>query len=224
MNKLELLYKVVKQIKEKNEFDAVVKANIIKNGKQIVSVENNIYKNCEKKEGNAQIEGFFISSEGKVEISQKLDLAVIKAKKKAHIIEMKTKMQEKEDYHNIKRKFKLSKMMFGLKVLNEMNLSQENKFNVLTLDMAVIKEMIAEKIGDKKCGCNSEKKMAIMQEIGISKELIALHFIVMKEIHESFDSSEVKIYVDEKNMINKIIISGKSNSNDDTFKIEITSK
>lgn len=224
MNKLELLYKVMKEIKEKNEFNAVVKAKIIKNGEQIISVSNDVYKNCEKKEGSAQIEGFFISPEGKVEVSEKLDLVALKAKKKAHIMEMKAKMEEKEDFHNMKRKCKLSKMMFGLKVLNEMELSKEDNFNVLTLDMAVIKEIFAEKMNAKKCDCKCDKKMAIMQEMGISKELIGLHLMVMKEIHEGFDSSEAKIYVDEKNMISKIIVSGKSNSSDDTFKIEITTK
>ncbi|MGL4654543.1 MAG: hypothetical protein ACRCWM_01460 [Sarcina sp.] len=224
MNKLELLYKVVKEVKSKNEFNALIKANIIKNGEQIVSIENDVYKNCEKKEGVAQIEGYFISPEGKVEVSQKVDLAALKAKKKAYMMEMKEKMAEKEDFQNMKRKCKLTKMMFGLKVLNELELSQEENFNVLTLDMAVIKEMIAEKMGAKKCECDHEKKMAIMQEMGIPKELVALHFMAMKEIHEGFDSSEAKIYVDEKNIINKVIVSGKSNSNDDTFKIEIVSK
>ena len=136
---------------------------------------------------------------------------------------MKAKMGE-DEVQKIKRKCKLSKMMFGLKVLNELELTKEDEFNVLTLDMAVIKEIIEEKMQGKKCPCTLEKKMAVMQEMGISKELIALHFMAMKEIHSGFDSAEAKVYVDKNNMVSKIVVSGKSNSNDDTFKIQVVSK
>ncbi|MGL5069350.1 MAG: hypothetical protein ACRC6T_16345 [Sarcina sp.] len=223
MNKLELLYKVVKEIKGKTEFNAVINASITKNGENILSVENDIYKNCEIKKATAQLNGFFISENGKINVSENINIGELKAKKKAHMMEIKAKMDD-SDIQKMKHKCKLSKMMFGLKVLNKLELTKEDDFNVLTLDMAVIKEIIEEKMQDKKCECNHEKKMEVMQEMGISKELIALHFMAMKEIHSGFDSSEAKVYVDSNNMVSKIIIVGKSSLNDDTFKIQVVTK
>ncbi|WP_297520329.1 hypothetical protein [uncultured Clostridium sp.] len=224
MNKLELLYKVVKEIKSKTEFNAIINANIIRNNEDILLMENEVYKNCEAKQATAQISGFFVSEAGKINVAENVNLWDLKSKKKAYMMEMKSKMENSEDGQKFKHNCKLSKMMFGLKVLNELELSKEDDFNVLTLDMAVIKNIIEEKMANKKCKCDPEKKLAIMSEMGIPKELIALHFFAMKELHSGFDIAEAKVYVDANNMINKIVVAGKSSSNTDTFKIQITSK
>ncbi|MGL4741670.1 MAG: hypothetical protein ACRC41_12810 [Sarcina sp.] len=218
MNKLEVLYGVVKEIRDKSEFAAVVKGNVTRNGETIVSIENDVYKNCEKKEATAQISGFFIENGNKVEVKESLDVAALKAKKKAY---MKEKLEGKEIS---KRKCKLTKAMFGLKLLNEIELVEEGEFNVLKLDGAFIKQMMEEKMKNKKCNCDPEKKVQVLKELGVPESLIALHATAMKAIHEVCDSKQARIYVDKNNRINKVLVEGKSNSTNDTFRLEVVSK
>lgn len=218
MNKLELLYKMMGQMKDKKECKGTVKVQVIENGQEVISTQGIIEKNHETHDVKGSVSGFLVEDGQKIELNESVEIKDLKAKKKAAMENCKCEFKGKMS----KRECKISKMMFMLKVLNDIELTQEGEFNVLGLDVKSCKK-IQEKIQKMMSGDHAEhvaKKVEFMQSLGMSEEVIKLKMKVMMTLLSQVDNTKVKIYVNAENNVTKVMIDSITEAKQ--AKIEIT--
>ena len=278
MNKLEVLYKVFKNMKEKEKFEGVINSQAFNGSEEIVNMRNEFSKDIKNGECKLIVDGRVNLPEFKGEIKESFDLNREEMHKKMH-----EKMREKlmnmdenekneffekmgkhhmrgcgrEEFVNMDEKDKeeffekmknhhrghgreefmgrmgknpmkkFGKAAFMLKVLNEMELSEEGDLKIIKLDLNELKKEIKELKGDckeKHChfghGHRHEHK-SIDELEGIFKLMAIKHKMKKEILFADYDEMSLNLYINKEFNIEKIFIEGKGQK---TVNIEVNLK
>ena len=204
MNKLELLYKMMAKAKSKKECEGTIKVTATENGTSIISTEGKFYKNHETHDMKGSVSGFFIENGEKVELNNSVDIKDMKTKKKEAMKNCDCKCSCS------KRDRKFGKAMFMLKLINEMKVSKDGEFNVISIEAKNFKKE-HDKIHEMMNGNHAEmmaKKIEFMKSLGMPEEIIRFKMNVMKALFAQIDATEIKIFVNAENEISKVLLEG----------------
>lgn len=207
MNKLEVLYKVVKNVKCEEGISAVAKIHAFNSSKELVNMSNEFSKNKQtgilkaKLSGNVDVEGFA----GKIDEDIELNMKELHEK---HHAMHQGKCEGKGHGKNPMKK--LSKAAFMLKALNEMNLVEEDGFKVIELNLNEMKKEIKEmKENHGKCEKPKFDCKEANEEMKKIFEIMALKHKIKKQIMcADYDKMTLKAYVDAEFKVKKLVIEG----------------
>lgn len=130
MNKIKVLYDVVKAMKKKEEIKGTAKLEVVKGDKKLVSLHNEFTKNT-------------VSGDIIAKLIKEINMDGNKVKKETNI-EMNIKASPFHKFHHgIHREHgnKLSKVLFALNALDNLNVEENDDKLILSLDL---KEVIKE--------------------------------------------------------------------------------
>ncbi|SHK04999.1 hypothetical protein SAMN02745975_03527 [Geosporobacter subterraneus DSM 17957] len=206
MNKIKLMYDVVKTLKQKEVFKGTLKAEVRKDRTEVFSLEKDFEKDT-------------VSGQGKSKIVTVLDY---EGKKVRHESSTEFNLQDcyggkhhdfikgMHKYHHGEAKCcgfkgKLSKLAFLLNVLNDMEVQElDDKGVMLTIHIDEIpedlKNAIKEKMNHKREHYRGEHEACCMKD-----------FCFMEEINLS-----IKIQINKNNEINKVILSANGKQMNET--------
>lgn len=274
MNKLEVLYKVFNNIKERESFEGVMNAQAFNGSEEIVNMRNEFSKDIKNGECKLIVNGRVNLPEFKGEIKESFDLNREEMHKKMH-----EKMREKlinmdenerneffekmgkhhmmrfnrEEFMNMDEKDKeeffkkmrdhhmrghgreefmgrrgkspmkkFGKAAFMLKVLNEMELSEEEDFKIIKLDLNEVKKEMKELKGNHKgkhCHCEHRHDHKSIDELEGIFKLMAIKHKMRKEIlFADYDEMTLNLYINKEFNVEKIFIEGKGKK---TVNIEV---
>lgn len=203
MNKLELLYNVVKNVKCEEGISAVANVHAFNSSKELVNMKNEFSKNREtgifkaKLSGNVDIEGFSGTINENIEVNMK------ELHENYH-----GKCEGKKHGKNPMKK--LSKAAFMLKALNEMNLIEEDGFSVLELNLNEMKKEINE-IKEKHAKCERKElnTLDINDQMKKIFEIMALKHKIKKQIIcANYEKMILRAYIDKDFKVKKLVIEG----------------
>ncbi len=251
MNKLEVLYKVFNNIKEKESFEGVVNAQAFNGSEEIVNMRNEFLKDIKNGECKLIVNGTVNLPEFKGEIKESFDLNREEMHKKMHEKMGKHHMMgfDKEEFMNMDEKDKeeffkkikknhmrchgmgrmgknpmkkFGKAAFMLKVLNEMELSEDGDFKIIKLDLnEVKKEMkeLKEENKGKHFHCKHKYNQKSIDELEGIFKLMAIKHKMRKEIlFADYDEMTLNLYINKEFNIEKAFIEGKGEK---TVNIEV---
>ncbi|WP_066869440.1 hypothetical protein [Clostridium mediterraneense] len=270
MNKLEVLYKVFNNMKERESFEGVMNAQAFNGSEEIVNMRNEFSKDIKNGECKLIVNGRVNLPEFKGEIKESFDLNREEMHKKMHE-KMREKLMnmdenerneffekmgkhhmmgfDREEFMNMDEKDKegffkkmkknhmrchgmgrmaknpmkkFGKAAFMLKVLNEMELSEEEDFKIIKLDLNEVKKEIKELKGDHKgkhCHCEHRHDYKSIDELEGIFKLMAIKHKMRKEIlFADYDEMTLNLYINKEFNIEKAFIEGKGQK---TVNIEV---
>lgn len=217
MNKLEVLYKVVSTMKEKEEFKGEGKLNVSEQNGQGMSISNKFNKNVAKGIANINLKADINYEDFKVnaEVKKELDLNRIK--------EMKRMAHGHHGMHghgfHSGMKGKLSHIAFMLKRLNDIEVEANGEGHLIKVDLKeAIKDMKAfkeERMQEFKAACESGQ-IQLTQEQKAHYDIMMMHKKCMKKIFcGNYDEAKLNIYVNKNFEVEKLEAKGTGDKNFD---------
>lgn len=217
MNKLEVLYKVVSTMKDKEEFKGEGKLKVSEANGQGMDISNKFNKNIAKGIANIDVKADINYEDFKVnaEIKKELDLNKIK--------EMKKMAHGHHGHHGMHghggMKGKLSHIAFVLKRLNDIEVEANGEGHLIKVDLKVaMEEMKAfkqERMQEFKAACDNGQ-IQLTEEQKAHHDMMMMHKKCMKKIFcGNYTEAKLNVYVNKNFEVEKLEAKGTGDKNFD---------
>ena len=217
MNKLEVLYKVVSTMKDKEEFKGEGKLKVSEANGQGMDISNKFNKNIAKGIANIDLKADINYEDFKVnaEVKKELDLNKMK--------EMKRMAHGHHGMHGHGchggMKGKLSHIAFVLKRLNDIEVEANGEGHLIKVDLkAAMKDMKAfkeERMQEFKAACENGQ-IQLTEEQKAHHDMMMMHKKCMKKIFcGNYDEAKLNVYVNKNFEVEKLEAKGTGDKNFD---------